>query len=210
MLSYYFPGGGFGFWYLLGIYIKIREITPNSNSYKLVGCSAGSLICLVSLLKEEYINFDFLLFIYKQSTKEQGRILNIYMLIHKLCEVVKDYIDYEKLSLNLQNLRIHITEINFFLGCIPKLKKKIAIPIDLEDLKYLILASCQIPILGRSQNHCFFIEIHNKLYIDGMFSENQLNEEDCIQKIDSWGHLSLNFPSDYQIQQMYSSGYKYR
>ena len=53
MYNIYFPPCGFGFWYELGIL--------NSNkydNYNLYGSSAGSLICLLSLLdkkKEIYI-----------------------------------------------------------------------------------------------------------------------------------------------------------
>ena len=76
-------------------------------------------------------------------------------------------------------------------------------------MKYLISASCQIPILGRSQKHCFFIKIHNKLYLDGMFSESQLNEDDYQLKFDASEYLSLNFPSDDEIRDMYDNGYSY-
>jgi hypothetical protein len=47
METIYFPACGFGFWYLLGKYERIRE---NQSQYILSGSSAGSLICLCSLL----------------------------------------------------------------------------------------------------------------------------------------------------------------
>lgn len=207
MPSLYFPGGGFGFWYLLGIYIKLRDTVSNFHDYQIVGCSAGSLICLVSLLKEEYLNLYFLVVLFQESLQEQRQLLNIHTLVSKLFELAKDYIDYEKLSLNLQNLRIHVTEIDFFWGCLPKLNKKIVSPLDLDHLKDLILASCQIPVLGRSQNHCFFIEINHKFYLDGMFSENQFDEDEYHQKFDTSEYLSLRLPSEDYIHDMYSNGY---
>ena len=207
MTKLYFPGGGFGFWYLLGIYMKLRDTLPNFRNYQLIGCSAGSLICLVSLLKEEYINLEFFVFLYQQAREEQSGMLNTYDLINSLFNLTVDYIDYENLSLNLSNLYIHTTEITFFWGCLPCVKKNIEQAVNLEYFRQLCLSSCQLPFFGRSTDHCCFINLNNKLLFDGMFSETQLEEQEYDQKLDASSHLSLNFPSIIQIEEMYTLGY---
>ena len=207
MSTLYFPGGGFGFWYLLGIYLKKREQQNENIKYQLVGCSAGSLICLVSLLKEEYINFYFIFEIYHQAINNQKGIVNTYCLLDSLFILIEDYLDYEKLSLNLQNLAIHITEVNFICGCLPHFRKKIIQPENLSHLKKLCLSSCQIPFFGRSPDHCCFLLLDNKLVLDGMFSENQLIEDEYHQLFDASQYSSLCFPSQIQIQEMFFQGY---
>lgn len=52
----YFPPCGFGFWYLLGVLNS-----QNYNDYNLYGSSAGSLICLVSLLNKNDRNLNTIL-----------------------------------------------------------------------------------------------------------------------------------------------------
>lgn len=207
MTKLYFPGGGFGFWYLLGVYMKLRDTEPNFKNYQLIGCSAGSLICLVSLLKKEYINFNFCVSLYEEARNHQKGIINTYVLINSLFNLTVDYIDYENLSLNLSNLYIHTTEITFFWGCLPCVKKNIEQAVNLEYFRQLCLSSCQLPFFGRSTDHCCFINLNNKLLFDGMFSETQLEEQEYDQKLDASSHLSLNFPSIIQIEEMYTLGY---
>lgn len=207
MVTLYFPGGGFGFWYLFGIYINLRE-NHQIHNYQILGCSAGSLIGLVSLLKDDFINLDFLINISNQAKEKNPGLLNIYNFINSLFDLTEDYIDYENLSLNLQNLSIHITEIDYFIcGCFPYLNKKIIYPENLKHLRQLCLASCQIPFFGRSPHHCCFLTINKRLFLDGMFSEEQLNSNDYQVAFDASSHLSLKFPSLCQIENMYHQGY---
>ncbi len=75
--KYYFPPCGFGFWYQLGVLESIKD-----SEYKLYGSSAGSLICLVSLLdSDEKVNYllNKALMI-KQLINKRGiiQIFNIY------------------------------------------------------------------------------------------------------------------------------------
>jgi len=46
--KYYFPPIGFGFWFQLGVLNSIKN-----NNYIIYGSSAGSIICLMNILKPE-------------------------------------------------------------------------------------------------------------------------------------------------------------
>ena len=60
MKNYYFPPGGFGFWYQLGILDCI-----DIENCKILGSSAGSLICTLCLLDKDDRKIDNILKIAK-------------------------------------------------------------------------------------------------------------------------------------------------
>ncbi len=54
-MQIYFPACGFGFWYLLGKYERMKH---DKNSNNLIGSSGGSLICVCSLIDKKYPLYD--------------------------------------------------------------------------------------------------------------------------------------------------------
>tara|TARA_Y100000813_G_C23894171_1_gene226384 strand:+ start:44 stop:331 length:288 start_codon:yes stop_codon:yes gene_type:complete len=87
-------------------------------------------------------------------------------------------------------------------------KKNIEQADNLEYFRQLCLTSCQLPFFGRSDNHYCLINLSNRLLFDGVFSENQLEEQEFHQKIDTSEHLGLHFPSLSEIGEMYNLGYE--
>lgn len=176
IISYYFPPCGFGFWYQVGVLQSIKD-----SEYKLYGSSAGSLICLVSLLdnnkKVDYLLNKALIIQQLINKKEIIQIFNIYnyvseftnLLIKKLKED-----NLEKINKKLKNIYICVSEIKFTKNYIPYLESKFINPTDLDDLKELIISSCYIPLFSYYEN-LFYYKYKEKYYIDGYFSKNKEN-----------------------------------
>lgn len=186
MSKVYFPGCGFGFWYLLGIFLKNKKIIEENNMI-ISGSSAGSIICFTSLLKPEYLNIEFLVSISEKVKNDLSCVyLNIYEYIHKYYQYSIPYFDYENLEAKLSRIRIQLTKVSFNFFMIPQFTKLIVTPRNLNHLKELVIASCQIPFYSRSKDHLIFRKVDNILAIDGSF-------------IDILDNLYGNFKEDYDI-----------
>ena len=108
MKTVYFPGCGFGFWGALAKLFIILD-TEKETHYKLYGTSCGSLICLVSLIKKKYQNFNTIFNIADRIRKELSFPLNLYELSEKFIDELIKLIDHEK---KIDNIYIQITIIN--------------------------------------------------------------------------------------------------
>ena len=126
MKTFYFPGCGFGFWCALA---KLFIILDTEKNYKLYGSSCGSLICLISLIKKKYQNFDTIFKISNQIKKKLSFPLNLYQLSEYFIDEFIKLIDDEP---KLDNIYIQITTIS---NKYPFIHKKIKTPESLEDLK---------------------------------------------------------------------------
>ena len=206
--KYYFPPCGFGFWYQLGVLESIKD-----SEYKLYGSSAGSLICLVSLLdSDEKVNYllNKALMI-KQLINKRGiiQIFNIYnyvseftnLLIKKLKED-----NSEKINKKLKNIYIRVSEIKFTKNNIPYLESKFINPTDLDELKELIISSCYIPLFSYHES-LFYYKYEEKYYIDGYFSKNKHNY-DYIE-IDSSKYATLIPCNLKRAKEMFNEGLDY-
>jgi len=161
MKTFYFPGSGFGFWCALA---RLFIILDTEEDYKLYGSSSGSLICLVSLIKKKYRNFDTIFKICTNIKKKLTYPLNLYQLteyfIEEMFELIEDKVKLDKIN-------IQITTIN---NKYPFIHKKIKTPETLEDLKNLCLASTYIPLLSRKYPY-IFTYYKNEISIDGFLSD---------------------------------------
>lgn len=168
MKTFYFPGCGFGFWCALA---KLFIILDTEKNYKLYGSSCGSLICLISLIKKKYQNFDTIFKISNQIKKKLSFPLNLYQLSEYFIDEFIKLIDDEP---KLDNIYIQITTIS---NKYPFIHKKIKTPESLEDLKKLCLASTYIPILSRKYPY-FCTYYNDEIAIDGYISELLLTYSD--------------------------------
>ncbi len=167
METIYFPAGGFGFWYLLGKYEHIRE---TQSQYILSGSSAGSIICLCSLV--DFGEFDFVEMIAKLALetlveyRQRTPFINMYILLDIFISKIFVYIDEtnENTKEQLARLRIQTTVFHppFWF------EKRQTIPTSLAHLRELCLASCYIPFVANCGNQLTYI-INGERHIDGAF-----------------------------------------
>lgn len=208
MYNIYFPPCGFGFWYELGIL--------NSNKYEncnLYGSSAGSLICLLSLLDKEERNIynilndciDIKNIIYSKSSFAK---LNLYNYSSLLCEKIIKKLEkkeLKKINEKLDKIYIEVTEIKLLYGIIPYITSEYIKPKNLLELKNLILGSCYIPLLSFYKN-IFYYKFNNKYYIDGYIGSFINKDKENIIKINCSKYISL-IPCNKKIAiELYNNG----
>ena len=156
METIYFPAGGFGFWYLLGKYEHIRE---KQSQYILSGSSAGSIICLCSLV--DFGEHNFFEMIVKLALevlgeyKQRTYYINMYLLVDLFISKLFSHIDEtsEKTKEQLERLRIQTTVFHppFWF------EKRQTTPTSLAHLRELCLASCYIPLVANCGNRLTYI-----------------------------------------------------
>jgi hypothetical protein len=167
METIYFPAGGFGFWYLLGKYEHIRE---KQSQYILSGSSAGSLICLSSLVDFSKHNFAKMMLKVAIETlveyRQRTYFVNLYIMLDIFICKLFVYIDEtcEKTKEQLARLRIQTTVFHppFWF------EKRQTTPTSLAHLRELCLASCYIPFVANYGNRLTYI-INGERHIDGAF-----------------------------------------
>jgi hypothetical protein len=168
METIYFPACGFGFWYLLGKYERIRE---NQSQYILSGSSAGSLICLCSLVDfGNDDNFTENVAQVASDTLDECRKQSYFLNYHNMNDIFISklfaYIDEtsEKTKDQLTRLRIQTTKFHppsWFEKCQTT-------PTSLAHLRELCVASCYIPLLS-NHNNCMTFPLNGEQHIDGGF-----------------------------------------
>ena len=151
----YFPACGFGFWYLLGVYMRMeRQHTAIHRKHIIRGSSAGTMICLVSCLKDEYRSFDWIMNVSQQIRDKYTRIgslPNLRVIAGEFANHLIRAADPEKLEYCFDNqcLEIQISRITW---C--GLKPEIISPTSIEELMELVAISCTIPLISRNLNPC--------------------------------------------------------
>ena len=198
---YYFPPCGFGFWYLLGIYETIK----NDNNI-LIGASAGSLICVCSLLKKEDLINTVIKCAEETKTEYNKKTVlfyNFYNITYLFLDKLFNYIDKEKLEDNLKNIRIQTAEIS---GLIHIVKHQIE-PRTLNHLRELVLASCYIPVLSNYNNLLYYI-VDGKKMCDGILVDLYMQNTHKTFDVTKYKCLTnlLMIPSHTKIMNMYNDG----
>ena len=199
--SYYFAPSGFGIWYQLGVYEKIKD-----EDNFLYGSSSGSLICLISLLKEKDYNFCKLINIAKDIKNSSN--LNLYDYTSKftseIIKIISSY-DDEYINKKLNRINIEVTLIKF--NPIPSLKSIFFKPKDLNDLRNLVHASCYVPLISYYKN-IFYYKYNNLIMIDGFFG-NFSNINNSIIKINSYKYATIIPCDENDAINKYKEGNKY-
>lgn len=199
-MKYYFPASGFGFWYQLGVLEKILEYDS-----ELYGCSSGSIICLMSILKKKDRKFHIIANL-SEKIKNSIYFINIYFyldeLIRELLKVINSY-DKDFVEYKLSKIYIEMCQIKFHYG-FPYLKKVIKNPKNLIELRNYIISSCYVPFFSYYKNP-FYFKLDNSIYIDGFFGYSQ-NLPNNLKKINSYRFATL-IPTDYKkSEKLYNLG----
>lgn len=204
MNKYYFPASGFGFWYQLGVLEKIYN-----EDIEIHGCSSGSIICLMSLLKDEDRKFTVVGEIADKIRKSRFSI-NIYYYLDELfkkeLEVIKNY-DEEFVKKRLSKINIEMCQVkfNYF---IPYFKKIIGKPKNLQELRDFVISSCYVPFFSY-HNNPFYFKINNSIYIDGFFASFS-NNNNNFKKINSYRFSTL-IPLNYEkAEELYNLGLNHK
>ena len=167
MKTYYFPPAGFGFWYQLGMLENI-DLTENN----IIGSSAGSLICLVSILDKKDRNINDLLNIANdiKNNLTNNKLFDRFNLFNytdkfiiKLLNILEKYPE-RIISERLKKILIKVTYIKMNYLFIPNLKNKIIKPKNLKELRDLVNASCYIPFFSYNKNPLFYEIKKKKIY----------------------------------------------
>ena len=204
-MKFYFPPAGFGLWYQLGI---LHTIEKKYKDYHLYGGSAGSIICILSILKPNDSTFDK---ISKISDKIRKTFFNLNyyyyldLFIKEVYKVINNY-NIEYIQEKLKKIFIEVSEIdismkfNFF-------KRKFVNPKNLNELRNLCIASCYLPFLFNCKNPIYY-KIDNKKYCDGFFS-NFSNVDESFIKINSYDYATIVPRTNKYFYYNYTLGKKY-
>lgn len=194
---YYFPPCGFGFWYLLGRYETIKT----DENVILVGASAGSLICVCSLLTKE----DLIINVLKcaEETRKEYKTINLYLIITIFIDKLFNHIDRTNLETNLNKIRIQTTELTGWRSIVKHQIK----PKTLSHLRELVLASCYIPILSNYNNLLYF-NVDGKKMCDGIFVDFYVKNVFTTFDVTNYTNAIdlIIIPSNTKIIKMYNEG----
>ena len=203
METIYFPACGFGFWFLLGKYERIRE---NQSQYILSGSSAGSLICLCSLVDfGNDVKFTENVIQVASDTldecRKQSYFLNYYVLIDIFISKLFAYIDEtsEKTKEQLTRLRIQTTKFHppsWFEKCQTTLT-------SLAHLRELCLASSYLPLLS-NYNNCLTFPLNGEQHIDGGIIDMYIP---CTESFNVKVYNILKLPSKQKVMEMRDTAY---
>ncbi len=197
MKTYYFPAGGFGFWYLLGKYKQLEKSIDDVY----IGSSAGSLICVCSLIDKKYNLFETVLKCAMKTLKkckQKTQTINLYFVTSIFLDKLEAFVDKNTLAVNLTRIKIQVTEINGF-----HIKKHQIQPKSWEHLKRLCVASCYIPLICNWDWKLYY-EIDGLSCIDGFFAD--LYYPNLFHTFDVSSHCGLTMPSAEKATEMYLTG----
>lgn len=205
MIKFYFPPAGFGLWYQLGI---LHTIQKKYTEYHLYGGSAGSIICILSILKEKDSTFENIV---KISDKIRKTIFNLNyyyyldLFIKEIFKIINNY-KIEYIQEKLKKIFIEVSEINISMN-LNFFERKFINPKNLTELRNLCIASCYLPFLFNYKNPIYY-RIEDKKYCDGFFS-NFSNVNDSFIKINSYDYATIVPRTNKYFYYNYILGKKY-
>jgi len=178
------------------------------SKFNLYGSPAGSLICYIHLLKDEFLNVNHIINICNDIKKNASCPFNLYYFSNQFVKQFSKYIDPIKFQNRLKRIRIQTTRIKCNWLCIPVFRRTLTKPSNFGDLNELICASTQIPILSRNACNWFCISNRGKWHIDGGFADRfckyKLNKSTIVINVSKYSSLSV--PNEEECFKMYNDG----
>lgn len=160
MKRIFFPGCGFGFWFLL------PQLFLVADDHDICGASGGSLMCLIALLPKEHRTYEFIMKHALETFNEISFPLNIYDLLSRFVNKLSKYVERDNVNRNMKRMSVQLTQITLYP---PSLKRVFVFPQTIEELLNVILISTYIPMLARNEQGDIFYNHDGKLYLDGAF-----------------------------------------
>lgn len=203
--KYYFPPVGFGFWFQFGVLNSIKD-----DDYIIYGSSAGSIICLINILKPEDRHLENILFISNKIRKKYKYNINLYNFINDFIKqiyvIIQNY-DETYISNKLKFTNIEVSQIHTCYFIPYKISSNFIQPKNLIHLQKLIIASCFVPIVTVCNYNPFFYTIDNKIYFDGFFGS--FSNHNHLIKINSYKYSTLIPNDDAYFKKIYYKGCNY-
>jgi len=203
--KYYFPPVGFGFWFQLGVLNSIKD-----DNYIIYGSSAGSITCLMNVLKPEDRNIHDIILISNKIRHKYKYNINLFYFINdfikQIYTIIQTY-DDSYISNKLKTTYIEISQIHTYYSIPYKITSSFIQPNDLSHLQKLIIASCFVPFLTIHNYNPFFYTIDNKIYFDGFFGS--FSNHNHLIKINSYKYSTLIPNDDAYFIKIYYKGCNY-
>ena len=204
--KYYFPPVGFGFWFQLGVLNSIKD-----ENYMICGSSAGSITCLMNVLKPEDRNIHDIILISNKIRNKYKYNINLFHFINdfikQIYTIIQTY-DDTHISNKLKTTYIELSQIHTYYSIPYKITSSFIQPNDLSHLQKLIIASCFVPFLTIHNYNPFYYIIDDKKYFDGFFGSCSNHKK--LIKIDSYKYSTLVPKSDKHFKKIYYLGCNYK
>lgn len=192
----FFPGCGFGFWFLLPHLFLVAD------DHHIGGASGGSLMCLIALLPKEHRTYNFIMKQALEVFNESSFPLNIYDLLHSFVHKLSKYLEGDNVNRNIKRMSVQLTQITLYP---PSLERVFVFPQTMEELLEYILISTYIPVLARNEQGDFFYNRDGNLYLDGAFYDMVYGAgEDSIAN--DYSSIPWYIPSEVACREMFIAG----
>ena len=164
----YLPPSGFGFFYLGGYIAALHDMCLKNNTTIhehciLRGSSGGAIACVISLLKDDCLNYTFLRNVAKRieimAIEKYGTIVppNIKHIVSELMADFLPHICIDKLNraMELKSIQIQITKYKTVSqliplpNCIRPFEQILVTPRDINHLIHLVGISSTLPFISR-------------------------------------------------------------
>ena len=192
MKQYYFASCGFGFWYLIGVYIRNQK---HIRRCVISGSSGGALVCLCSLLPKKHRNYETIMRLARCAIGKTNLYEIIYIFVDKLIELIQ--FDEKK----LKRIRIQVTKIQ---TSYPFISSEQITPMNLIELREACIASAYIPCISNYNNQLYYM-IGDSTYIDGGLFDyicgNNINTISVPSKF-----IGLHMPTEEECKIRYNEG----
>jgi len=186
----HFPACGFGFWYLLGIYVKNKRRLKRCI---VTGSSAGTLICALSLTNQDELYNKIMKF------ATECKFTNLHdIFVYTLNSILSLVEDNQQTMRRIKRIRIAVTKIQ---PSFPFIKREIIRPTTLSELREACIASAYIPFVSNYNNQLYY-GIGDSYYIDGAFTEPD-RTPDIIVPSECYG---VTPPTEERCKQFYKQG----
>jgi hypothetical protein len=194
MKQYYFESCGFGFWYLLGVYIRNKKAFDNCV---LSGSSGGALVCICSLLPKKHRNYRTIMRLANTAIDKTNLYEIIYLFVDELIKLIKFKAN------KLKRIRIQVTRLQ---TSYPYVVREEIAPANLSELREACIASAYIPCISNYNNQLYYM-IGDSMCIDGGIMEQFYTNENTIRV--PYQFVGLKMPSETECKSRYNEGLQF-
>ena len=193
MRRVFFPGCGFGFWFLLPRLFQVAD-----EDHHICGASAGALMCAIALLDPADHSYAAIRDIALEVLGELTFPPNMYTLNKRFVEKVLSRASREKIG----RVSVQLTKVCDDLT----LEKVIVHPQTIEELAELILISTYVPFLSRNDSNSLLCEKDGEHFVDGSLY-NIVHGDDADAVPDNrYAGIPFIVPTEASCRKMFKEG----